>query len=72
MCISDILTGPCWTTQGNMRNPKTSATLHENASRKYKTSAALHGNVFLVGMVEIGPPKRVPKKRPKPFILNCF
>ena len=70
--MSDALTGPGWTTQGNMRNPKTSATLHENASRKYKTSAALHGNVFLVGMVQIGLPKRVPQKCPKPFILNCF
>ena len=47
-----------------MKNPKTSATLHENASRKSKTSAALHGNMFLVGMIQIGLPKRVPKNIP--------
>ena len=69
--MSDALAGPCWATQENIKNPKTSVALHENASRKCKTSAALHGNVFLVGMVQIGLPKRVPKKRPKPFILNC-
>ena len=70
--VLDTLTGPCWSTQGNVKNPTTSATLHENASRKYKTSAALHGNMFLGGMVQIGLPKRVPQKRPKPFVLNCF
>ena len=70
--ISDGLTGPCWATQGNVKNRKTSATLHGNASGKCKTSGTLHGNAFFVHMVQIGLSKRVPKKSPKPFILTCF
>ena len=70
--MSDALAGPCWATQENIKNPKTSAALHGNASGKCKTSAALHGNVFFVRMVQIGLPKRVPPKRPKPFILRWF
>ena len=70
--ISDALTGPCWTTQWNIKNQKTSAAHYENASEKCKTSAALHGNVFVVRMVQIGLSKRVPPKRPKPLILRWF
>ena len=70
--VVDALTGPCWTTQGKVKNPKTSATLHGNASQKCKMSTTLHGNAFLVRMVQVGLPRRVPKKRPKPFILSCF
>ena len=70
--ISAALTGPCWATHGNVKNPKTSATLHGNASGKCKTSAALHGNAFFVHMVQIGLPKRVPPKSSKPFILKCI
>ena len=68
----DALTGPCWTTQGKVKNPKTSATLHGNASQKCKMSTTLHGNAFFVRMVQVGLPRRVPQKRPKPFILRCF
>ena len=70
--MSDALTGPLWTTRGKVKNPKTSATLHGNASRKCKMSATLHGNALFVRMVQMGLPKRVPKKRPKPSILRCF
>jgi hypothetical protein len=37
---------PCWATQGNVKNPKTNATLHGNAPAQNGTSPALHGNAF--------------------------
>jgi hypothetical protein len=49
---------PCWTPQGNIKNPKTSATLHENASAQKKTNATLHGNAFRLLMgPQSGPPQ---------------
>ena len=42
---------PCWTTQGNIKNPKTSATLHENAPAQKGKSATLHGNAFSIFLV---------------------
>ena len=68
--MSDALTGPCWATQENIKNPKTSVALHENASRKCKMGASLHRKAFFVRMVQIGLPKRVPPKRPKLCDLN--
>ena len=73
--ISDALTGPCWTAKGNLKNPKTSVTLHGNASRKCKMSATLHGKVFLhyrqTSPVQIGLPKKAPN-RFKQTLLNAF
>jgi len=37
---------PCWTTQGNVKNPKTSPRLHGNAPTQEGTNATLHGNAF--------------------------
>ena len=54
------------------QKPRNERHLHGNASRKCKMNATLHGNAICVGMVQIGLPKRVPNKCPKPFILNCF
>ena len=48
---------PCWTTQWQPLNRKTSATLHGNASAKHETSATLHGNSLRLGMVQLRPPK---------------
>ena len=49
---------PCWTAQGNAKNPKTSATLHENASAQKETNATLHENAFRLLMgPQSGPPK---------------
>ena len=51
---------------------KSSLTLHGNALQKWKTSLTLHGNTFFVHMVQVGLPKRIPKKRPKPLVSKCF
>ena len=49
-----------------------SATLHGSAPAKQKTSATLHGNARADVIAQMGPPKRVPQKHPKPFILHAF
>ena len=57
---------PCWTIQENVNNPKTSATLHENAPAQKGTNAMLHGNAFRLLMG----PQSGPPKSPKPCILK--
>ena len=59
---------PCWATQRNVKNQKTSATLHGNAPAPKKTSATLHGSA----PAKKWSPKKGPKKRSKPFEINVF
>ena len=51
---------------------KTSATLHGNAPAKNGTSAALHGNAFRVFMVQLGASKSSPGDRTKHSFSNTF
>ena len=63
---------PCWTTQGNIKNPKTSATLHgahfaKRAPRcmgaPVKTENERHAaweRFFSVHLIQMEPPKRLP------------
>ena len=56
--ISDALTEAMLDPQGNIKNPKTSATLYENASAQKKTNVTQHGNVFRLLMgPQSGPPQ---------------
>ena len=64
--------GPTWGTKRNVQNRKMSATLHGSAPVQNETSATLHGNAFCIRMVQMTPPKRVPKKCPKHLFLNPF
>ena len=63
---------PTWGTKRNIKNCKTSATLHGSARATQKTSATLHGNAFAVCMVQMGPPKKASRKQPKTFISSGF
>ena len=49
-----------------------SAMLHGSAPAKHKTSATLHGNARTDRKVQMGHPKRISKKCPKPLFLNAF
>ena len=64
--------GPTWGTSGNIKNCKTSATLHENAPENWKTNATLHGNACAVRIVQMGPQKSIPPKCPKPLFFKHF
>lgn len=61
--------GPCWTTQGNVKNWKTSAMLHRSAPAKNKTSATLHGNVFVASRWSTWSPTRSPQNAPDHLLL---
>ena len=63
---------PTWGTKRNIKNTKTSATLHGSAPATKKTSATLHRNAFAVWMLQMGPKKKASLNQPKPFILNGF
>ena len=56
--ISDALTEAMLDHPRERQNPKTSATLHENASPQKETNATLHGNAFRLLMgPQSGPPQ---------------
>ena len=55
--ISDALTEAMLDHPRERQNPKTSATLHENASPQKETNATLHGNAFRLLMGQSGPPQ---------------
>ena len=57
---------PTWGTKRNIKNCKTSATLHGSAPAEKKTSATLHGNDFAILMVQMGRPKKASLKQSKP------
>ena len=56
--ISDALTEAMLDPQGNVKNPKTSPTLHGKAPAQEGTNATLHGNAFRLLMIpQLGPQK---------------
>ena len=71
------LLGPCWATQKNTKNFKTSAALHGSDPAKCRTSATLHGKARADRTVQIGPKQKrstqnLPSRYFKTFIRICW